>query len=116
MNYVAQGGRGPTSQKVEESQSGAGGVDFEEYENSIYLWQVFFTNPYEWLDYRKCKVNPRQPDFKHKETGEALWLRPSDPPWIKRQLQLLDTKMEEQGQGDLGSRSRSRVSKWVYDE
>lgn len=86
----------------------------EGYENRNYLWQVFFTNPYEWRDLRKRKVNPRQPDFKHKDTGEALWLSPNDPPWIKRQLQLLDTKMAEQGQGDFSL--RSRVSMWDYDE
>ncbi|KAF3974535.1 hypothetical protein CMV_002143 [Castanea mollissima] len=114
LNYVARDGQGPTSQKVEESQLGAGGADLEGYENRNYLWQVFFTNPYEWRDLRKRKVNPRQPDFKHKDTGEALWLSPNDPPWIKRQLQLLDTKMAEQGQGDFGL--RSRVSMWDYDE
>ena len=91
-----------------------GRADSEGYENCNYLWQVFFTNPYEWRDLRKCKVNPRQPDFTHKDTGEALWLSPNDPPWIKRQLQLLDTQMAEQGQGDFGL--RSRVSMWVYDE
>lgn len=55
------------------------------------------------------------PDFKHKDTGEALWLGPNDPPWIKKQLQLLDSKMAEQGlQSHTGS--HSRVSMWVYDD
>ncbi|KAE8056840.1 hypothetical protein FH972_013576 [Carpinus fangiana] len=112
LNYIDQGFQGQKSRKVEGSQAGAGG--FEVDENRLYLWQVFFTNPYEWWDYRNHKVNPRQPDFKNRHTGEALWLRTNDPPWIKRQLQLLDTRMATQSQGDYAG-SRSRVSKWVYD-
>lgn len=96
-----------------------GVAGLEVHENHLHLWQVFFANPCEWWDNRKQKnlqkVNPWLPDFKHKDTGEALWLNPNDPPWIKRQLELLDTKMAEKGQGDdVGS--HSRVSMWVYDE
>ncbi|MBA0691645.1 hypothetical protein Goari_009261 [Gossypium aridum] len=84
------------------------------YDSQLYLWQVFFTNPFEWWDNRKSKKNPRQPDFKHKDTGEALWLNPNDPPWIKKQLQLLDSKLAE-GLGDRESR-RYSISEWQYDE
>ena len=86
----------------------------ERYRNRLHLWQVFFSSPYEWWDNRKGKVNPKLPDFKHKDTGEVLWLSPNDPPWIKKQLQLLDSKMAEQGQGEARGR-RARVSKWEYD-
>lgn len=89
-----------------------GGAVLEKYKDRLHLWQVFFANPYEWWDNREDKLNPRQPDFKHKDTGEALWLSPGDPPWIKRQLELLDTRMAEQGHGQ----KRFRVSKWEYDE
>ncbi|KDP38402.1 hypothetical protein JCGZ_04327 [Jatropha curcas] len=79
-----------------------------------HLWQVFFNNPQEWWDNRKDKRNSRAPDFKHKDTGEALWLRPDDPPWIKRQLQFLDS-LTEQCQGEsIGS--CSHVSQWRLDD
>ena len=81
-------------------------------QNRLHLWQVFFSNPYEWWDCRKRKLNPKQPDFKHKDTGEALWLSKYDPPWVKKQLQLLDSKISE---GGFVGRS-SHVSTWVYDE
>lgn len=72
---------------------------------------MFFSNPNEWWDQRKRKLNPKQPDFKHKDTGETLWLSKHDPPWVKRQLELLDSKMA----AGLAGRW-SRVSNWVYDE
>ena len=91
-----------------------GQTDFEKYKNRLHMWQVFFTNPYEWWDNRKCKVNPQLPDFKHKDTGESLWLSPNDPPWVKKQLQKLDSTILEQDQGERIGR-RTRVSKWEYD-
>ncbi|CAJ2675492.1 unnamed protein product [Trifolium pratense] len=78
----------------------------------LHLWQVFFANPNEWWDQRKGKKNPKQPDFKHKDTGEALWLKKDDPPWVTRQLELLDSNIAE---GRFAGR-RSRVTAWVYDE
>ncbi|KAJ8541062.1 hypothetical protein K7X08_001878 [Anisodus acutangulus] len=67
--------------------------ELEKYRNRIQLWQIFFASPYEWMDFRKGKVNPKYPDFKHKDTGEALWIRTDDPPWIKRQLDILDSRL-----------------------
>jgi hypothetical protein len=85
----------------------------ERHKNHLYLWQVFFASPHEWWDNRKNKKNSASPDFKHKDTGEALWLSPNDPPWIKRQIQLLDLNIavqhQERGAG-------FRVSHWVYDD
>lgn len=76
---------------------------------------MFFANPHEWWDNRtKRKVNPRHPDFRHKDTGVALWQNSDDPPWIKKQLQLLDSKKAEQSQGE--QLHRCRISKWEYDE
>lgn len=38
--------------------------------------------------------NPKAPDFKHKDTGEALWIEGKyNPPWVKSQLAILDTRM-----------------------
>ncbi|XP_061960961.1 protein OSB1, mitochondrial-like [Populus nigra] len=85
----------------------------ERHKNHLYLWQVFFASPHEWWDNRKNKKNSVSPDFKHKDTGEALWLSPNDPPWVKRQIQLLDLSMavqhQERGAGP-------RVSHWVYED
>lgn len=83
----------------------------EKWRDRLHLWQVFFSNPYEWWDNRKQKLYPGSPDFKHKDTGEALWLSPNDPPWIKKQLQLLDSEM---GLGEPVD-GRTRLSKWEYD-
>ncbi|KAF5937440.1 hypothetical protein HYC85_024946 [Camellia sinensis] len=59
------------------------------------LWQAFFANPVDWWDNRKNKRNPKYPDFKHKDTGEALWIEGRyNPPWVKSQLAILDTRME----------------------
>ncbi|KAF3436221.1 hypothetical protein FNV43_RR23313 [Rhamnella rubrinervis] len=58
------------------------------------LWQAFFANPLEWWDNRKTKRNPKYPDFKHKDSGEALWIEGRyNPPWVKAQLAILDTRM-----------------------
>ncbi|KAF6173423.1 hypothetical protein GIB67_027118 [Kingdonia uniflora] len=43
------------------------------------LWQIFFANPLEWWDNRTTKRTPKYPDFKHKDTGEALWVDANRP-------------------------------------
>ncbi|KAK6937597.1 Primosome PriB/single-strand DNA-binding [Dillenia turbinata] len=59
------------------------------------LWQAFFANPLDWWDNRKNKKNPKYPDFKHKDTGESLWVEGrNNPPWVKAQLAILDLRME----------------------
>lgn len=58
------------------------------------LWQAFFANPVDWWDNRKNKKNPKYPDFKHKDTGEALWIEGKyNPQWVKSQLAILDSRM-----------------------
>ncbi|OMO78404.1 Primosome PriB/single-strand DNA-binding protein [Corchorus capsularis] len=58
------------------------------------LWQAFFANPSEWWDNRKTKRSPKYPDFKHKDTGEALWIEGrNNPHWVKSQLEILDERM-----------------------
>lgn len=65
------------------------------------LWQAFFANPVDWWDNRKDKRNPKYPDFKHKDTGEALWIEDrNNPSWVKSQLAILDSKMEAHQQND----------------
>ncbi|KAB2619654.1 protein OSB1 [Pyrus ussuriensis x Pyrus communis] len=112
LNYVSQHGHRLSSKNHKEPQCIEGGGDLDKYKDRLHLWQVFFSNPYEWWDNREGKKNPRQPDFKHKDTGEALWLSRNDPPWIEKQLQLLDERMPKQRHGE----QRSCVSEWQYDE
>lgn len=107
FEFVAQSNQG--HKKLESVEVEAG---MRSNQKRLYLWQVFFANPNEWWDQRKRKLNPKQPDFKHKDTGEVLWLSKYDPPWVQRQLQLLDSKHAIGG--SIGH--RSRVSNWVYDE
>uniref|UniRef100_A0A0D9VWL4 Uncharacterized protein n=1 Tax=Leersia perrieri TaxID=77586 RepID=A0A0D9VWL4_9ORYZ len=58
------------------------------------LWQAFFANPLDWWDNRTNKKNPRYPDFKHKHTGEALWVDGrNNPNWVISQLAILDSRM-----------------------
>ncbi|KAF1886294.1 hypothetical protein Lal_00045525 [Lupinus albus] len=49
------------------------------------LWNDLLNNPSKWWDNRSNKKNGRSPDFKHKETGEALWLNRS-PSWVLPKL------------------------------
>lgn len=48
-------------------------------------WQALLNSPNEWYDNRLGKFNAKAPDFKHKTSGEALWLD-SAPSWAKEQL------------------------------
>ncbi|KAL3617817.1 Protein osb1, mitochondrial-like [Castilleja foliolosa] len=66
----------------------------------LHLWQIFFASPFEWWDDRNRKLNPKAPDFKHKDTGEVLWLNDNDPPWVHKQLQLLDSRLYRRGPGE----------------
>ncbi|KAH0680485.1 hypothetical protein KY285_021512 [Solanum tuberosum] len=75
-----------------QKKESRGEDELENYRNRIQLWQIFFASPFEWMDFRKSKVNPKYPDFKNRDTGEVLWLRTDDPPWIKRQLDILDSR------------------------
>ncbi|CAM6101086.1 unnamed protein product [Calypogeia fissa] len=50
-------------------------------------WTQFFIDPSQWWDHRLGKTSARYPDFKHKKTGEALWVYDnSNPDWVKVEL------------------------------
>lgn len=52
--------------------------------------------------------SPKYPDFKHKDTGEALWVEGRyNPSWVKSQLSILDSRMESFQQQNPRSRSDS---------
>ncbi|KAG6676155.1 hypothetical protein I3842_15G138300 [Carya illinoinensis] len=48
-------------------------------------WKDLVENPDKWWDNRSNKRNAKSPDFKHKETGEGLWLSGS-PGWVLPKL------------------------------
>ncbi|XP_027922400.1 protein OSB3, chloroplastic/mitochondrial-like isoform X2 [Vigna unguiculata] len=48
-------------------------------------WNDLVQNPAKWWDNRVDKRNEKAPDFKHKETGEGLWLG-SSPSWVLDKL------------------------------
>lgn len=55
------------------------------------LWRSLAEEPDTWWDNRGRKSqpgsNPRMPDFKHKESGEALWIESRDTPaWVLETL------------------------------
>src|SRR5690606_5592134 len=47
-------------------------------------WQDYFANPGNYYDNRYDKRSPAAPDFKHKQTGEGLWLggKYPAPQWV----------------------------------
>ncbi|XP_031097553.1 protein OSB1, mitochondrial-like [Ipomoea triloba] len=108
INFVARHDKASTCQESKTIESWD--EDRLEKSNSrLHLWQVFFSNPSEWWDNRKNKVNHKGPDFKHRYSGEALWLQQNDPPWIRRQLELLDSRPVVKDTG------YSQVSPLKYD-
>lgn len=54
-------------------------------------WAALFCSPNDFWDNRATKRNPKAPDFKHKETGEALWVESrGTPAWVASSLKELD--------------------------
>lgn len=54
----------------------------EKQKKEAELWQNLVDSPQSWWDNRADKRSPKAPDFKHKDTGEALWLSPKTPSWV----------------------------------
>ncbi|KAL0288376.1 UNVERIFIED_CONTAM: protein OSB1, mitochondrial [Sesamum angustifolium] len=114
INFVAQHGLGPVYQSLTNLEPAVSAEDImQKRRNRLHLWHIFFANPYEWRDNRNCKLNPKAPDFRHKDTGEVLWLQNYDPPWIKKQLQLLDSRLSKQSQH---RNAWSHLSPLVYSD
>eukprot|EP00262_Sarcandra_glabra_P018135 TRINITY_DN6433_c0_g1_i1.p1 TRINITY_DN6433_c0_g1~~TRINITY_DN6433_c0_g1_i1.p1 ORF type:complete len:279 (+),score=32.22 TRINITY_DN6433_c0_g1_i1:119-955(+) len=115
LNYVAWDEQGQSCQKRDglgvKEEKGPVSSAFDREMERLHLWQVFFAKPDEWWDNRQGKSNPRRPDFKHKDTGECLWVSDNDPPWVKKQLQLQDSKQTESGQRGQGN-AESRLYMW----
>eukprot|EP00897_Mesotaenium_endlicherianum_P006029 jgi/Mesen1/5454/ME000273S04693 len=64
----------PTPTRLNQQPIGADARSKEE------LWEDLYHNPQDFWDNRLDKRNPRAPDFKHKKTGEALWLSDRELP------------------------------------
>lgn len=62
----------PTPTAVAAAADGGGYA--EKAEKRRAEWDAFFNSPEVWWDNRESKKNPRAPDFKHKMTGEGLWI------------------------------------------
>merc|ERR1712060_818457 len=84
-------------------------------------WAALFCSPNDFWDNRATKRNPKAPDFKHKETGEALWIESrGTPAWVASSLKELDMNKQvdlnslfganEGGGGSLQQREQQRGS------
>ncbi|KAL2502783.1 Protein OSB3 [Forsythia ovata] len=71
--------------KAKQVQDGQGFTPRKNDGKSDDSWKNLVENPDKWWDNRSNKRNPKQPDFKHKETGEVLWLN-SSPDWVLSRL------------------------------
>ena len=70
-------------------------------------WAALFCNPNDFWDNRSTKRNPKAPDFKHKETGDALWITSRDTPaWVESSLKELDMNKQVDFKSLLGSQQQ----------
>ncbi|KAI4329719.1 hypothetical protein MLD38_028072 [Melastoma candidum] len=103
LNFIERSMPSPTFSEQSPYPSSTGKINDNSQSagSNAELWQAFFANPLEWWDNRRNKRNPKYPDFKHKDTGEALWVEGKyNPTWVKSQLAILDSRMgasREQG-------------------
>ncbi|KAL5977827.1 hypothetical protein ACLOJK_036850 [Asimina triloba] len=72
-------------------------------------WEDLIANPGKWWDHRKEKldglINPKFPDFKHKDTELALWIG-SAPDWVPAAIEGL--------QFDVKKRKNGNVTEWTF--
>ncbi|CAL4972155.1 unnamed protein product [Urochloa decumbens] len=61
------------------------------------LWRDLLDNPANWWDNRTDKPTPKHPDFKHKDTGKALWIGFKSPQWAVDALPSLNFKGGSKG-------------------
>eukprot|EP00250_Pteridium_aquilinum_P014300 c21901_g1_i1 orf=1662-5786(-) len=68
-------------------RDGCAHVDKGRVEREAQNWKDLILNPSEWWDNRTDKKNSRQPDFRHRISGQPLWLDSrSKPSWVDFQL------------------------------
>lgn len=71
----ASGSFSSGSYQNRQGGNGGGSVDRDA------LWEEFRASPNSFWDNREKKFNPKAPDFKHKQSGEGLWVS-SSPAWF----------------------------------
>lgn len=77
------------------------------------MWREVFDNPDAFWDNRFNKRNPKSPDFKHKQTGSALWINSRNTPdWVQSQLATLGGGG---GGGAYGSGAAAPYNASAYD-
>ncbi|XP_020698793.1 protein OSB3, chloroplastic/mitochondrial isoform X2 [Dendrobium catenatum] len=90
-----------------DAQSSEG--DTKTSDNVKRLWDELVIDPEKWLDNREGKqkglLSTKNPDFKHKETGNGLWLNTA-PSWVVPRLEGLVF-------GDSGSTTKVTKSKFA---
>ncbi|KAL6572302.1 Protein osb1, mitochondrial-like [Orobanche minor] len=116
VNFVSRNGLGPAEQSLVKLEPAVTYEDMKKKRRDrLHLWQIYFASPSEWWDNRsRKKLNPNSPDFKHKDTGEVLWLQDNDPPWVRKQLQLHDSRLYKRGPGEHRN-AWSHLSPLVYE-
>lgn len=68
-------------------------VNFQRSRTVEEKWEDLFTDPSRWWDNRDDKAGPNFPDFRQKDTKEALWIdSKSTPYWVNSKLAALDSK------------------------
>lgn len=104
-------------QKFPVESSSSGKIAQEAGANIESLWKTFFANPFEWWDNRTKKRNPRAPDFKHKDSGEGLWIESRhSPSWLKSQLDVLDSRLGKWGESGSSTRSQGSLSSFQIND
>jgi len=68
------------------------------------LWRDLLDNPENWWDNRTDKPTPKYPDFKHKDSGKALWIGTKSPQWAIDALPPLKFKG-----GSMGARKQETL-------
>ncbi|KAL6613810.1 hypothetical protein ACP70R_036080 [Stipagrostis hirtigluma subsp. patula] len=61
------------------------------------LWRDLVDNSENWWDNRSDKHSPKSPDFKHSESGKALWIGTRSPKWAIDELSSLKFKTASKG-------------------
>ncbi|AQK98233.1 Protein OSB2 chloroplastic [Zea mays] len=61
------------------------------------LWRDLVNNPANWWDNRSDKPTLKHPDFKNKDSGQALWIGTKSPRWAVDALPSLNFKGGSKG-------------------
>ncbi|KAL4182237.1 hypothetical protein AMTRI_Chr12g274960 [Amborella trichopoda] len=88
-------------------------LEIDQRQDKGHLWEDLFADPSKWCDNRKVKTQPTHPDFKHKETGEALWLDGIKPEWVLSKLKTLEIdQRQNKDSNDLWKDLVANRDKW----